>query len=440
MKKIEVNQIKNYNENYEKNIKCKIMQNVLYSNPIDTSIKSFNRKKEDLHQFEIDIKTLSCTNQHSSGRCWIFAGLNVLREIISKKYNIDDFELSQSFVSFYDRFEKINYLLEAIIELKEVNHDDRTLTTLLGMGVQDGGQWDMFVSIIKKYGVCPINVMDDTYQSDNTRQMNYCINTNIKRFAAFVHKNKENVALIQAEKEKLLEKLYQFMCTCLGKPVEEFDFEYVDKDGKYHLEQGLTPKTFFDQYIGVDLDDYVSIINAPTVDKPYHNMFTVKYLGNVVGGNDIHYLNLPIEEFKELCLTQLKNGEPTWFGCDCSKFGDRQNGIWDDTLFDYESAFDFNLNVEKDEMLDYYVSAMNHAMVFTGVSFKNGKVTKWKVENSWGTDHANKGYYLMTDHWFDNFVYQAVIHKKYLNDSQKECLNKKLIELEPWDPMGTLAD
>lgn len=439
MKKVSLKQIEGYNKRFDKNMKRKLMQNVLASTPIDQSVRVASRSVDTQPIFSIDIQTMGAANQKSSGRCWIFAGTNVLREVLGKKINVNDIELSQNFVSFYDRFEKINYLLEAIIELKDAKHDDRTLAHLLQNGVGDGGQWDMFVSIIKKYGVVPKSVYGETYQSSNTRGMNYVINNSIKKFAAFVRKNKDNLEIVAKEKEELLNKLYEFMCTCLGKPTEKFDFEYVDKDNKYHRELDLTPKSFYEKFIGVDLDEYVSVINAPTSDKPYYNNFTVKYLGNVVGGNDIKYLNLPIEELKELCLKQLKDNEPVWFGCDCGKYGDRTTGVWDEESYDYLNAFDIDMKVDKEDMLDYYVSAMNHAMVITGVCLKGEKATKWKIENSWGTEPGNKGYYLMSDSWYDSFVYQIVINKKYLSDKQLKALEKKTIELDPWDPMGTLA-
>ena len=220
MKKVSLKQIEGYNKSFDKNMKRKLMQNVLASTPIDQSVRVQSRCVDTQPIFSIDIQTMGAANQKSSGRCWIFAGTNVLREILGKKINVNDIELSQNFVSFYDRFEKINYLLEAIIELKDAKHDDRTLAHLLQNGVGDGGQWDMCVSIIKKYGVVPKSVYGETYQSSNTRGMNYVINNSIKKFAAFVSKNKDNLDLVKKQKEELLNKLYEFMCTCLGKPTE----------------------------------------------------------------------------------------------------------------------------------------------------------------------------------------------------------------------------
>lgn len=418
-----------------------IMQNVLSKNQITKTIKINDTRIYNRHNFEINIPTMKATNQFSSGRCWIFAGLNLLREIIAKKLNVDNFELSQNFTGFYDKLEKINYVLENIIELCNRDYDDRTLNHILKEGIQDGGQWDMFANIVKKYGVVPKIVMDETYQSSNTRESNFIISTTLRKFAAFAYKKiRENkLEEIKKQKEIILQKLYNVLCMCYGKPVEKFDFEYCEKNNKYHLEKDFTPKSFYEKYLGDDLiNEYISIVNAPTNSKPFYNLYTIKYVGNVIGGEKIRYVNLPINEVKELCIKTLKDNEIIWFGSDCGKYRD-DTGVWDDNMFDYEKVFGLSLKVEKGDMLDFNISAMDHAMVITGVSFKDDKPGKWKIQNSWGTDKANGGYYLMTDSWFENFVFQAVIKKKYLSKEQLEVLNKDFIELEPWDPMGTLA-
>ena len=441
MKEIKQEQLKKFSKAFASYPQNKVMQNVLAKNDLTSSIRINERKVLTLPQYEIDIKTMPATNQKASGRCWIFAGMNVLREIIAKKLNLDDFELSQNFISFWDRFEKINYKLESVIELVNEDYDDRNLNCILSEGIQDGGQWDMLVNIINKYGIVPKMAMDETYQSSNTRSMNYVIATSIRKFAASAQKLAKEGKMdeVLKLKEKVLSQMYGFMCTCLGEPVEKFDFEYVDKDKKYHLEEGLTPLGFKEKFIGNMLDDYVSIINAPTFDKPFYKTFTVKYVGNVVGAKDIFYLNLPMDEFKELCVKQLKDNEVIWFGSDCGKYNDGTY-VWDDQAFDYKGAFGLDITLDKGDMLNYHVSAMNHAMVITGISFRGGKPSKWKIENSWGTERGDKGYYLMTDSWFDNFVFQAVVNKKYLSKKQLKALEEKPIELNPWDPMGTLAD
>ena len=433
--------IESYFKNYDSKPMHRIMQNVLAKNKITKTIKINDSRLYNRHIFEIDIPTMKATNQQSSGRCWIFAGLNLLREMVGKKLKISEFELSQNYIAFWDKFEKINYTLESIIELCPRDYDDRTLCYILKEGIQDGGQWDMFANIVRKYGVIPKVAMEETEQSSGTRESNFVINTTLRKFAAKASKlykegKKEE---IRQEKKILMEKLFNFLCMCYGKPPVKFDFEYKDSSKVYHYEKNLTPMQFYNTYLNGVIDEYISVVNAPTPSKPFYSKYTIKYINNVIGGNKITYLNLPINEVKELCLKQLENKELIWFGSDCGKYKDDTN-CWDDEMYDYKNVFDIDLKVEKGDMLDYHISAMDHAMVITGVSFKEDKKPgKWKIENSWGAEKYNGGYHLMTDSWFDNFVFQAVINKKYLTKEQLDVLNKEYIELEPWDPMGTLA-
>lgn len=436
-KEIKLEELDSLTDLYKKDTLASAMRHALAKNSIADIAYVQESSAKTQCQFSIDIKTMSAVSQEASGRCWLFAGLNVLREEVAKKCHIKEFELSQNYVAFYDKLEKINYMMESCIELKDRDIDDRTLTWVLQTGVQDGGQWDMIVSLIKKYGVVPKNVMPETYQSSHTRDMNGLINKKLRQFNAKIRGLSDEE--ISKVKEETLKELYSFLCTCFGVPPKTFDFEYVDEDGQYHLVKDLDPHTFYNEYVGLNLDDYVSIINAPTKDKPFNHVFTVNYIGNVVGGNPIRYLNLNLEDFKEVVLKQLKNKEVVWFGSDCGKDGDRQIGTWDDKAYDYGLAFGMDFKMSKEEMLDHRQAAMNHAMVITGVNLVDETPTKWKIENSWGTDKANKGYYVMSDSWFDLYVFQAVVHKKYLTAEQLQALEGEVIELNPWDPMGTLA-
>ena len=428
--------------NYQKDEKNKILRHALVKNSIYTIASSQDEIKEMDFNFDINIKTLSAANQKASGRCWIFAATNVCREIIAAKCNLDSFELSQSYVAFYDRLEKANYLLESVIELIDQDYDDRTLTFLLQNGVGDGGQWDMFVNLVNKYGLCPKNVYPETNTSSATRETAQLINFNIRKFASEAKAlyQQKGLDAVKKLKEELLNKIYFLLIDAYGVPPTEFDFEYTDKDKKYHLEKGFTPLSFKDQYLGNQLDDFVSLINAPTKDKPFGKTYTIKYLGNVVDGKIVTHLNVTMERMKELILAQLKDNRIVWFGSDVGFYGDREEGVWDDTRFDLLTPFGMNLNMDKGESLDYHASQMNHAMCITGVSFKEGKPSKWKIENSWGTDRAKAGYYIMSASWFDQFVYQAVVDKKYLNQEELKALKEKPIVLKPWDPMGSLAD
>lgn len=440
---ITIEDLSNYQTCYDENTLAGVMTRALNKNPISSIAVVSEALTKDKMNFSIDIPTMSCTNQKASGRCWLFAGLNVLREMIAKKCQIQEFELSQNYTAFFDKFEKINYFLESVIDLADRSTDDRTLNWVLKTGVQDGGQWDMLVSVIKKYGLVPKDAMDETCASSATRDMNGLINTKLRQYAVRLQKMyREGTSTdeLHKVKDQMLSEMYTFLCTCFGVPPKTFDFEYVDKDKQYHIVKSLTPASFYEAYVGDILDDYISIINAPTKDKPFDQTFTVAYLGNVIGGNDIRYLNLPMDAFKQLVIASLQAGEVVWFGSDCGKFSHRDAGVWDDQAFDYESAFGLSFEMSKEEMLDYGHSAMNHAMVITGVNLDQGKPTKWKIQNSWGDAAGNKGYFVMSDSWFDKFVYQAVVHKKYLTSAQQDALKKEPIVLNPWDPMGSLAD
>ena len=442
MEEIKLTTLQKDLEEYQKDGKNAVLRHALTNTSLSQTVRSMDQIQDANYSFDIDIKTMPVTNQKASGRCWIFAATNVLREMIAKKLNIDSFELSQSYIAFYDRLEKCNYTLEVIIELLNKDYDDRTLMFILDNGIGDGGQWDMFVNIVNKYGLCPKHVYPETTTSSGTRDTNSLINFNIRKFASDAKELNKTKGLeaVKKLKKQVLKKIYFLLVSAYGLPPQKFNFEYTDKDGKYHKVNDLSPLEFKEQYIGNKLDDYVSLINAPTKDKPFNKGYTVKYLGNVVGGKIVTHLNVDMKRLKELIIKQLKDGQIVWFGSDVGFYGEREGGYWDDRLFDYKAAVDLDFKMDKGESLDYRASAMNHAMCITGVALKNGKPTKWKIENSWGSASGNNGYYFMSASWFDQFVFQAVVDKKYLSAEELKAYNGKLIELKPWDPMGSLAD
>lgn len=430
---------------YSENRLAKAMTNALSKHNIKDIAFSNKGLKEAQFQFSVDLKTMSATNQKKSGRCWIFSALNVLREVVAKKCNIEKFELSQNYVAFWDKYEKANYFLESMIDLADRPATDRLVTFILDMGIQDGGQWDMFVNAVSKYGVVPKSAMEESFQSSNTADMNHLINTKLRKGAVALRKavsEGKSKAEVKEVKNGILSELYNLFCMCFGEPPVKFDFEYTDKDKNYHVDRSLDPKSFYDKYIGFDLEnDFVSIINSPTEDKPFYERVTIDYLGNVAEGRAVSYINLPMEEVKELIVKQLKDGEPVWFGSDVGHMGEREMGIWSDGCYDFDNTLGIDFSMTKAERLNYRESAMNHAMVITGVNLdENGKPDRWKIENSWSEENGNKGYYIMNAGWFDKFVYQAVVRKKHLNEKQLEALGKEPIHFSPWDPMGTLAD
>ncbi len=437
--------IASFEKEYLSDEKNTIIRHALSKCGMDDIVHCQDKPSSSQFTFSIDVKTLPVSNQKRSGRCWIFSASTILREIINKKLHVkDQFEISQNYISYFDKLEKYNYYLENIIllTLQGRVHDDRKMAFLL-QGVSDGGQWDMYVDLVKKYGIVPKCAFPETAQSENTRFSCILLNSHIRRFASEVGKMKEEGLGYEAMEElkgEYMKKVYDLLTNAFGVPPKEFDFEYTDDKDVYHIEKDLTPKAFFDKYVGSEIDEYVSIIHAPTKDKEYYKTYNIELVGNVIDGKPITHLNLPLERIKQLIISQLKDDEIVWFGSDVSYYGDRTNGIWNDLTFDFKTTYGIDFKFDKADMLDYSNSMMNHAMCITGVNLIDGKPNRYKIENSWGSENGNKGYYVMSDSWFDSFVYQVAIKKKYLNDMELEALKTKPTLLPPWDPFGTLAD
>ena len=393
--------------------------------------------------FSIDIDTGKVADQKRSGRCWMFAALNTMRHSMREKLHMkDDFELSQNYTFFWDKLEKSNYFLENVLQTAELPTSDRKVAWLMQTPQQDGGQWDMLVALIQKYGVVPQTVMPETFNSSNSTEINKQLNLKLRKDAVelreLVAANKSD-ADIQKAKEKMLNEIYRMLAYTFGEPPTSFDFEYRDTDNNYHRIENITPQEFFKKYVGWNLDDYVSIINAPTADKPFNHMYTVEMLGNVLGGRQVRHLNLDMQTFRKVAIEQLKHGESVWFGSDVGQESDRKKGIMDTNLYHQDELFDVDFSMSKAERLDYGESMMTHAMVLTGVDLVDGQPTKWKVENSWGDKVGEKGFFVMSDDWMEEFCYQIVVNKKYLPKDLQEILKEEPTVLAPWDPMGALA-
>ena len=394
--------------------------------------------------FNHEVETLPVTNQKSSGRCWLFAALNLFREIANKKLNMEQFELSQNYIAFYDKLEKANYFLWSIMDTLDLYKDDRVVNYIVSTGIQDGGQWDMMANLVKKYGLVPKSVMPETHKSSNTRSLNKAINIKLRRAAAILrreHRNSAGKDALEAICAQTLCDIHGILTAAFGQPPEVFDFEYRDKDKNYVRIEGLTPQSFWKQYIDFPFDEYVSLINSPTDDKPFNKAYTIRYIGNVVEGDPVCYLNTDIETIKKAIMATIDSGETVWFGSDVGWFMDRASGCLLNDLNDYGPLFGgMEFKCSKEDKLDYRMSAMNHAMTITGYHEVNGKPVRWKIQNSWGDEKGSKGYYMMNDAWFDNYVYQAVIKKSLLKPELLKALDEEKKVLEPWDPMGTLAD
>ena len=417
--------------------------NAVTKSGIEDAAESFLAPIHTPNTFSVEITPDKVVSQNRSGRCWLFAAMNVMRSKLIREMNLEpDFELSQSYLFFWDKLEKANHFLENVLKTLDRPQDDRLIHWMLTTAFEDGGQWDMAVGIIEKYGVVPKTVMPESHSSSNSGMMDRILTLKGREFAKLLrdgHRAGESLESLKAKKEAMLQEIFNILCISLGTPPEKFDFEIRDKDRKFIRDEGLTGVEFFRKYVKLDLSEYVSLINAPTADKPYYDTFTVDYLGSVEGGKPILYLNLPVEELKAAARAQLEADEPVWFGSDVGQMLNRKQGLMSMESFDYATLFGTEFGLDKAARLDYAESLMTHAMVITGVNVQNGRTNRWKVENSWGTESGVDGWYRMSDEWFSEYVYQVVINRKFLTDAQREALQKAPHHLNPWDPMGSLA-
>lgn len=442
MSKITNERTQAFREAFAKNSKQTALQRGVVKNGIRASAENMQAHVENTPVFSIDLATGKVANQKQSGRCWMFAALNTFRHRLLTTFQLKDFELSQNYTFFWDKYEKANYFYENILNTAEQSVTSREVAFLLQTPQQDGGQWDMIVSLFQKYGVVPKSVMPESSNSSNSRDLNNYLNKLLRKHAVLLRQMVAEDATaeeIQANREAMLQEVYNLLAISLGTPPDVFDFEYRDDEKNYHLDQGLTPQSFYEKYVGVDLDEYVSIINAPTDDKPFMKSYTVDMLGNVVDGKQVKYLNLEMDEFKTLAIKQLEQGESVWFGCDVGQSSTRDSGIMALDAYDVEDLFDVDLTMTKAERLDYGESMMTHAMVLTGVDLIDNQAKKWKVENSWGEKVGEKGFFVMSDEWMDEYTYQIVVRKEFLTPEQLAAFEAEPTVLAPWDPMGALA-
>ncbi|CEG73287.1 hypothetical protein RMATCC62417_08698 [Rhizopus microsporus] len=442
---LSIESISRYSKRFYQDSKNLLAKNALAGNdPTNVFLNSSAAIHNDRHTFNVKIDLEgSATNQKSSGRCWLFAGTNIMRIAVITKYNLpDDFELSQSYLFFYDKLEKANWFLENMIDLAHEDIDDRVVQYLLTDPVGDGGQFDMLINLVEKYGVVPKSVFPETFSSSNTRRLNWLVTVKLREFATVIRKQISlgmSIQSVRVLKEKMMEDIYRIITIHLGEPPSQFDWETQDKNGKYIGIHHLTPKRFFKEVVNFPISSMVSLINDPR--NPTDALYTVDRLGNIVGGKPIRYINTISENQKQLAINVLKSGRPVWFGCDVGQFSNNRVGAMDTKIYDYELAFNIKFNLTKEERLLYKESLMTHAMVFTGVHLdKDGKPVRWRVENSWGEDTSgDKGFWVMTDEWFSAFVYQVVLENKDVPKKLLAILDTEPTVLPAYDPMGALA-
>ncbi|OQY60439.1 MAG: aminopeptidase [Desulfobacteraceae bacterium 4572_88] len=436
--------ITRFSEAFDADPKNLLALNAVTQNPVGTIALNRRVVSQATHVFSNVIETPEATSQESSGRCWMFAGLNTFRLKAMEKMNLEKFELSQTYLMFWDKLEKANFFLENIIETRNEALNSRLVMWLLSDPMPDGGQWDMFVSLVRKYGVIPKSAMPETNSSSASGSMNAVLVAKCREYACTLREMHENGASpdeLRGMKSELMAEFYKILTIHLGKPPRTVFWEWRDKDKKFNRDGTMTPGEFFKKYVDTDLDEMVCLIHSPTTDKPLNTLFTVRYLGNIVGGQEVRYLNVDIEVIRRAAAEMILENQPVWFGCDVGKMLEREKGIMDAEAYDYGLVYGTTFKLDKARRLDYGHSRMTHAMVMTGVDLdEEKKPVKWRVENSWGTKIGDKGYMVMSDGWFDEYLYEITVSRKKLSPELLKILETEpVVVLPPWDPMGALA-
>ncbi len=422
-----------------------IARNAVTSSGIAAAVRNPQVAALATTTFDVQLAQGDVTNQMHSGRCWMFASLNTMRFRIMKKLGLKTFELSQAYPLFWDKYERSNWFFENIIATAAQPLTDREIAYLLADPMCDGGQWDMFRSLVKKYGVVPKEAMPETFHSSNTGTMNQYLTRYLRHGAKRLrdaHAEGTDADGLAAIKDELLDGVYRILAICLGEPPTTFDVRIRDEKNELKASGTYTPQEFFAEFVDMNVDDYVSVINAPTDDKPYGHAYTVKFLGNVVEDGGVRYVNLPVDALKRVAVAQLKDGLPVWFGSDVGQCFLRDDGVLDPAAFEVDALFNLPIEtgLDKAARLDYGESLMTHAMTLQGVNLDaEGNPTQWRIENSWGEDRGKKGYNIASGAWFSDYVYQVVVDKEYLTAEELAAYESEPIELAPWDPMGSLA-
>ena len=420
----------------------RLAQNAITRNNLDDVALNHRVAFTDDHTFSVSLDDWAVTDQKQTGRCWLFAGLNLLRFAARRVLGVKEFEFSQNYLMFWDKIERANYFFEAILESADSDVDDRAVAFLLDQPLSDGGQWNMFVNLVRKHGLVPKAFMPETNSSSGSRRMNSVLRHKLREGAQRLrdmHARGTRRDDLRAVKEEYLAVVHRILSIHLGTPPQHFAWQWRDSSGEFHRTETMTPQAFAARFVDLPLDDYVCLVHDPRANNPYGRTYTVQYLGNVVGGQCVIYLNIEMPLMKRIAQRTLEAGEPVWFGCDVGKQMRRDMGIMDRDLYDLESVYATRFDMDKAARLEYGETRMTHAMLFTGVDIFDGSPRRWRVENSWGSEPGQKGFFTMNDSWFDEYMFEIAARREYLPEHLQSAVDLEPIVLPPWDPMGALA-
>jgi bleomycin hydrolase len=428
-----------FEKEFVSNPQYRVMQNAVTQTPVNAIALDRQVVTSLDHSVSHLLDDWKVTNQKKSGRCWLFAGLNLLRAGAAAKLGVKDFEFSQNYLLFWDKFERSNFFLEAIIETSGRDVDDRTVAHLLSDPIGDGGQWNMFVALVRKHGLVPKSAMPETESSSATAQMNDVLRKLLRQGARDL-RALDGLEAQRDRKQEILADIHRVLSIHLGTPPQKFLWQWKDGDKGFHRDGWTTPADFATAYVQLPVDEYVCLVHDPRESSPVGRTFTVDYLGNVIDAPPVVYLNVEIDLMKQLTQDAIVGGEPVWFGCDVGKQMNADLGYWDAKLYDYGAVYDTEFTLDKAERLVHHETLMTHAMLFTGVDVVDGKPRRWRVENSWGDEKADSGFWTMNDSWFGEHVFEIAVRRSALPAKLQARLDEKPIVLPAWDPMGALAD
>ena len=396
------------------------------------AVNADNAAMIDTH-FSNRVQTKGITDQKSSGRCWLFTGLNVLRAKMIAKHDLGEFTFSQNYVSFYDLLEKSNLFLQAMIDNSKSDITDRKVDWLFQNPIGDGGQFTGVSNLIMKYGVVPSDVMPETYQSNNTSEMRAVLSKKLRQFGLELRGMKTADAI--KRKTEMLTEIYGILAKCLGVPPTSFEWTRYDSKGNFVSRKTYAPKDFYNEFVGQDLENnYIMVMNDPSRD--YYRTYEIEYDRHVYDGDNWVYVNLPVERIKEMAIASIKDSTAMYFSCDVRKFANTSKGTLDLANMDYESLFDTDFPMDKKQRIQTYASGSSHAMTLIAVDLDDrGNPVKWMVENSWGASSGYKGNLIMTDEWFNEYMFRLVLEKKYVPSDILDVMKKKPVMLPSWDPM-----
>ncbi|MFK7911412.1 MAG: aminopeptidase C [Akkermansiaceae bacterium] len=429
--------------------------NAVTNNAIESLALNRNVLSSDDGHFSHRVKSKGIMNQQKSGRCWMFAAMNVMRPQVVRDHDMDGFQFSHAYLQFWDKLEKANMYLESIIELRDVDFLDREWEFINRMALEDGGWWNYAASLVEKYGVVPVSVMPETFSSENTQTLNHILERLLRVWAIrIVEKNNQRAGeeALRNEKEEALKEVYRFLVLNLGEPPTEFEWRYKrseqDKDSDVHANtaevskltsaETYTPKSFYKKYVNLPLSEYVCLYHDPNNELNQHYSF--KRAHNIVGKEDMHFVNVAPAAMKEIAVASILANQPLWFAVDMTFDHSLKHGLFQHQLYDYEALFGLDLSVSKGDRLRLHTGIAGHAMALMGVDLdKNGQPKKWLVENSWGEDKGNKGIWTMHNDWFDEHVYTIIAHKRHVSQDILDCFKNKPTELPCWYPASEIS-